>query len=663
MSISHVDHNSWFFCCCKQFFIRKFARISTTAAHAAAIRSGYRPTEDSAKMQIWRALVVPFCALYGTLGGPCLVEGVFRGFRGGEPADGQPVVPPASSIKTRPFSESDASVLEWEYGSREKDWPYVGSEIYLKTTTPNTHHYYNSLAVFPNQSPKRLHGYVGLYPNGTQIYRPGAKPPAVTDDNRNECLKDGGFYLKLSDHLPVNRDAYDQRPRVCKRVNYDLPSLDDVTIIITFFNEPLSTLLRSVHSVLNWTPPPLLREIILVDDHSNKTDLLPGGPLDAYLRVLPKVKLLRQPSRHGLVTARVAGAQIARAPVLVILDSHIEVAPGWLEPQLERLKQSPESIVFPQIPGIKPEDFTYLTGEGIGCRLSFKWVMQEKAQGLVVPTSPDPIQSPTMAGGLFAMRTDWFWELGGYDEEFSMWGAENVEMPFRAWMCGGKVECTPCAYVYHIYRSGGAGYKSPPQSIWKNRLRTARIWADEFYELTSTFIGHPNLDLGPLDHMMDLKDRLHCKNFTWFLKHIDHDQPIRSLDGITLAGEIRNGHESQYCIDTLSHNKPGDTYGSFYCHGSGGTQGFLRPTETKQLHSYTDETLCLGGDLKLVKCRDASGHWDIENGASLVWSATKKCLSMRRTPEGMRELVLEPCTANNPAQQWRFKPFQRRSQM
>lgn len=71
-----------------------------------------------------------------------------------------------------------------------------------------------------------------------------------------------------------------------------MTELDDVSIIITFYNEPLSSLLRSVHSVLNRTPPPLIREIILVDDHSNITDDVPGGKLYSYIRTLPKVKLV-----------------------------------------------------------------------------------------------------------------------------------------------------------------------------------------------------------------------------------------------------------------------------------------------------------------------------------------------------------------------------------
>lgn len=40
-------------------------------------------------------------------------------------------------------------------------------------------------------------------------------------------------------------------------------------MVICFFNEALSALLRTVHSVLDRTAPFLLHEIILVDDYSD----------------------------------------------------------------------------------------------------------------------------------------------------------------------------------------------------------------------------------------------------------------------------------------------------------------------------------------------------------------------------------------------------------
>lgn len=122
----------------------------------------------------------------------------------------------------------------------------------------------------------------------------------------DDALKDGGFYLNLSNALPLDREPPDNRwanmepvgmhviyrSFRCKRVVYEIDSLPDASIIITFYNEPISTLIRTVHSVLNQTPPPLIREIILVDDHSNLRDNLPGSALYQHLASLPKTKIV-----------------------------------------------------------------------------------------------------------------------------------------------------------------------------------------------------------------------------------------------------------------------------------------------------------------------------------------------------------------------------------
>jgi glycosyltransferase involved in cell wall biosynthesis len=337
-----------------------------------------------------------------------------------------------------------------------------------------------------------------------------------------------------------------------KRANLRAPMLT-TTIIICFVDEEYNTLLRTIYSVLTRSPSNLLDEIILVDDgstdprllnelpiyierhlprvrlvrthartlcfslspfthtHTHHVGLLErcSEPVDLYHQQLPhtltyKTILLINLTGTGLIRARVRGVSEASSPTVTFLDSHVEVGDGWLSPLMERLSDSsrPRLIVCPVITVInqntlKPQTTLDHGNTAYGVfdwKLIFHWKYHRKDPAPSIRGSPpkspsDPVESPTMAGGLFSMRVQDFYDMGTYDEGMEGWGGENLELSFRAWMCGGSIEIVPCSLVGHIFRK-----KNPTKFetgsvsdlFRKNLKRVAEVWMDDYKDLFYT---------------------------------------------------------------------------------------------------------------------------------------------------------------------------------
>lgn len=93
--------------------------------------------------------------------------------------------------------------------------------------------------------------------------------PSDQETLQQELFKLNQFNLLASDMISLNRSLKDVRLNGCKTKKYP-KFLPTTSIVIVFHNEAWSTLLRTVWSVINRSPRSLLKEIILVDDFSER---------------------------------------------------------------------------------------------------------------------------------------------------------------------------------------------------------------------------------------------------------------------------------------------------------------------------------------------------------------------------------------------------------
>ncbi|CAF4902827.1 unnamed protein product [Pieris macdunnoughi] len=491
-----------------------------------------------------------------------------------------------------------------------------------------------------------------------ELGKPVVLPKNMTEEAKtavSEGWKKNAFNQYVSDLISIRRKLPDPRDEWCKQPGRYLEDLPQTAVVICFHNEAWSVLLRTVHSVIDRSPPHLIKEIVLVDDFSDMPHLM--QQLDDYMSALPKVRIVRATRREGLIRARLLGARYVTAPVLTYLDSHCECTEGWLEPLLDRIARNKTTVVCPVIDVIDDNTLEYhyrdsssVNVGGFDWNLQFNWHPVPAKERSRHKHTAEPVWSPTMAGGLFAIDKEFFERLGTYDSGFDIWGGENLELSFKTWMCGGTLEIVPCSHVGHIFRKRSPyKWRTGVNVLKKNSVRLAEVWLDDYAKYYYQRVGNDKGDYGDISSRLALRENLGCKSFEWYLKNI---YPELFIPGESVAhGEIRNVAFQKTCLDSPTrksdHHKP---VGIYPCHRQGGNQMWNQALDRRYCldGEVLDDTQEDPGVLMLHTCHRGGGNQIGNSGSDM-------CLDSAAGPEDMKKPVnLWPCHGEYGNQYWMY---------
>jgi len=245
-----------------------------------------------------------------------------------------------------------------------------------------------------------------------------------------------------------------------------------------------------------------------------------------------KVKVISFKERQGLIRAKTAAVGEAKGPVLMFLEAHCIVNRNWLPPLLERLVLKPKALVMPTLDFISPHNWNQYQGGTASIHWRFEWNMNlinSNPGGILKHENSKPYLSPGTSGGIFVMRKDWFQELGFFDYGMLEWGGDHVELSFKTWRCGGRIEIVPCSRIGHLFREPAQRpYPVDTMQVVKNYARLAQVWwkdhLDYFYRMKPEAKGMKHEGMDEVHQRYEeLTNRLGCKNHSWYLNTIDHE--------------------------------------------------------------------------------------------------------------------------------------------
>jgi GT2 family glycosyltransferase len=198
-------------------------------------------------------------------------------------------------------------------------------------------------------------------------------------------------------------------------------------------------------------------EIVIVDDGS--TD----GSCDAYRAGIggDRIRVV-DGGGVGIPRARNLGEEHASGAYVVFLDAHCRVSANWLDLFAKALRRRDVAIVGPT--------FTHLEQpEPKGCGMT--WLNHKLEKTWFVPVATDrPYEVPITPGGCQAFRRDTFRAIGRFDEGFTKFGFQDVEICLRAWLLGYRIMVNPAVEIAHHFRTE-RNYQVDDSAIVYNFLR------------------------------------------------------------------------------------------------------------------------------------------------------------------------------------------------
>uniref|UniRef100_A0A8C1D2I6 Polypeptide N-acetylgalactosaminyltransferase n=1 Tax=Cyprinus carpio carpio TaxID=630221 RepID=A0A8C1D2I6_CYPCA len=499
-----------------------------------------------------------------------------------------------------------------------------------------------------------------LFPN-SYLFKQWTVELSEDDQRKAEDLfQKYGYNAFLSDQLPLDRELQDTRDHRCigREYPHNLPTL---SVVLIYLDEALSVIQRAICSIINRTPAHLLKEIILVDDHSTN-DL--KTQLHVYMSSINEkhpglVKMVIHSQQRGLSQARISGWKAATGDVLAILDAHIEVQVKWAEPLLARIQADRTLVLSPVFDRINYYDLQvtkYSTSaHGFDWALWCAYVgFPQKWYDQKDPSQPG--KSPSVMGILVVDRL-FFGEIGTLDGGMEVYGGENVELGIRVWLCGGSIEIVPCSKIAHIERAHKPYMPDLSNVMKRNALRVAEVWMDEYKINVNIAWGLPiknhGIDIGDVSERKKLREKLNCKPFKWYLENV-----YPQLNPINLLGYgvLINDLQTSLCLDKgpLEENTPI----LYQCHFMGSQMFYYKASGeifAHPLQSFKhNRNRCLidpgsGRFPELSWCSDTEKqkhmYWDFKQGQAIQNRETKRCLEISADQTGKYEkkVFLQDC--------------------
>jgi GT2 family glycosyltransferase len=179
-------------------------------------------------------------------------------------------------------------------------------------------------------------------------------------------------------------------------------------------------------------------------------------------------------AQRGRATACNAAVALARGEVLIVLDDDMQVAPDFVERHRRHHPRGSRQCVLGAVP-------VELNGSS---PLAARYVQAKFDVHLERLAQPDHLHLPrSFYTGNASLRAEVLGEVGGFDESFTLYGNEDVELALRLRAAGVKLQYDPDAVARQEYGKDLRGLARDTLAKGATTVLLARTHPDTFEAL------------------------------------------------------------------------------------------------------------------------------------------------------------------------------------
>lgn len=230
-------------------------------------------------------------------------------------------------------------------------------------------------------------------------------------------------------------------------------------------------------AILNWNGKSWLEKFlpnVLENSQSAEVYVIDNASTDdsvAYISThFPSVKIVVNQQNHGFAGGYNEGLKQIHSDIYCLLNSDVEVTPGWLDPVAILFEKNPDiAAIQPKVLDYNRKNFFEFAGAGGGlidnlgypyCRgRVFENVEEDKGQ------YNDETEIFWTSGCCLFIRSEDFWNQNGFDARFFA-HQEEIDLCWRLKNSGRKIYYTGKSAIYHV--GGGTLQKQNPRKTYLN---------------------------------------------------------------------------------------------------------------------------------------------------------------------------------------------------